>query len=264
MSFPELFGHYFQFCEIRKRSIVEGVIDLSDFSFFYPATLLPLSLFVRGNLGQLRYLKPRDIHVSKYLDVISNDKKRFYSELDSYLPVVQLPKDMDQFNPIFIKLCEMAEDVGGKNAFRYFLSELTDNIYQHSFFDNALVMAQKYVKKGQLHLSIIDDGIGIPESLRKGGLVFDSDLNSIIEAVQGASSKKDASRGKGLGTSLKMLTKGYNGSVCLISGNGGIHMSAHETKRLTLSDDFKYGGTLIAIKVPLKLKKEINVYGYVD
>ncbi len=50
----------------------------------------------------------------------------------------------------------------------------------------------------------------------------------------------------------------------MISGKGGIHSTAEETKRLSLSDDFMYEGTLIAIKVPLKLKKEVDIYGYVD
>jgi hypothetical protein len=264
MRYPELVEQYLKFCSFRMDALINGTMDLSNQSFFFPATLLPLSLFLREKIKLYKYKKPKDPNVAKYLDIIKKRQVVDRQEFVSYLPIVALPREMNRFNPVFSRICDIAGDVGGKNAFRYFLGELTDNIYQHSNFHNALVMAQKYERRGEMHITIIDDGITIPGSLNGSGLFFGNDLDSITEAIQGASAKGDRGRGMGLGSSIKVLTKGYRGRVCVISRQGGIHFSEKEQRKLSLSEDFMYNGTLIAIVVPLRLNKEVDIYGFAD
>ncbi len=91
----------------------------------------------------------------------------------TYLPVVGLPRRERDSQSILDRIYELGGDIGGKDAFRYLLGELTDNIYQHSMFENALIMAQQYQKMSELHLCIIDDGITIGGSLRQAGMILD-------------------------------------------------------------------------------------------
>ena len=135
----------------------------------------------------------------------------------TYLPVVGLPRLERDSQSILDRVYKLGGDIGGKDAFRYLVGELTDNIYQHSMFKNALIMAQQYPKMSELHLCIIDDGITIGGSLRRTGMILD-DHQAIIDALQGVSSKKDTERGMGLGTSLKLMTEGYKGRMLVVSG----------------------------------------------
>ena len=180
----------------------------------------------------------------------------------TYLPVVGIPRLERDSQSILNRIYELGGDIGGKDAFRYLVGELTDNIYQHSMFENALVMAQQYRKMSELHLCIIDDGITIGGSLRRTGMILD-DYQAIVDALQGVSSKKNTERGMGLGTSLKLMTEGYKGRMLVVSGKGAIHFGKGAPVGYNLSEMFKYEGTLISMVIPF-IEMEVDVYAYAE
>jgi len=75
-----------------------------------------------------------------------------YSPGRSYIPIALLPRNginaNEAVNPIF-KFHSNGEKYGGEGAFKYFIWELVNNIYEHSEFTESMVMAQRYEKKDQ-------------------------------------------------------------------------------------------------------------------
>lgn len=247
-----------EYTDIRDKAVKAGNVDLENVRFLTPTTLLPLSIYLRRAMRSLTLIPPPNPNVESYLWCMMKDHGIDTLNGSTYLPVVSLPKDEDLSQPIMKKAYDLAGDPGGKNAFRYLVGELVDNIYQHSRFDMALVMAQQYRKSGVMHLCIIDDGITIAGSLLESGMVLD-DEQAIIDALEGASSKKEQERGRGLGTTLSLTLKGYHGCMLVVSGRGAIYCDGENDLRYRLSDRNKYEGTLISMIIPLTTE-EVDLY----
>ncbi|MDD1772883.1 MAG: ATP-binding protein [Methanomassiliicoccales archaeon] len=250
------------FVDIREKASKTGRIDLSAIGFFTPSNLLPILIFIRKAPPGIPIVPPDDPNVNSYLWYMQSDLGAENRNKQNYLPVVSLPKVESECAPILNKIYDLGENAGGKNAFRYLIGELVDNIYQHSLFKNALIMVQKYPRNEEMHLCIIDDGITIRGSLANAGMILDDD-QAIIDAIQGASSKNDDERGKGLGSSMKLLTEGYRGNVLILSGGGAVHYDEEGAMRYLLSDMYKYEGTMISMIIPLTTA-EVNVFDYAD
>lgn len=253
---------YLVYAKVREQVFDTGDMDLGSVKFLTPTTLLPLSITVRKSHGTFRMIPPPDPNVQDYLEFMMDNYGIARLNKQTYLPIVGLPENEVDSQPILKKIYQLGGDIGGKNAFRYLVGELVDNIYQHSSFKNALVMAQKYQRKDVMQLCIIDDGITIAGSLRLAGIDLEDD-QAIVDALQGASSKKDRERGKGLGTSLKLMMEGYRGKMLVVSGRGAVHYQEGNPIKYRLSDKFKYEGTLISMVIPL-IDKEVNVYDYAN
>jgi hypothetical protein len=255
-------NQYLRFAKLREQTHSTGCLDLSSIKFLYPTTLLPLSLAMKKSFKGLAYVPPHDPNVQSYLHLMELGAGFDSLNKQTYLPVVSLPRREQDSHSILDRIYQLGGDIGGKDAFRYLVGELTDNIYQHSMFENALIMAQQYRKMSELHLCIIDDGITIGGSLRQAGMILD-DFQAIVDAFQGVSSKKDTERGMGLGTSLRLMTEGYKGRMLVVSGKGAIHFGKGAPIGYNLSDMFKYEGTLINMVIPF-IETEVDVYAYAE
>ncbi len=252
---------YLEFAEIRTQASINGCLDLSSKTFLYPTTLLPLLLSIRKSGQRQRYAPPQSPAVRSYIDIMNRDGRLETLNSQNSLPVVALPKSKLDCQKVLDRVYELGGDVGGKDAFRLLVGELVDNIYQHSMCDNAMVMAQKYQGSDELHLCIIDDGITIAGSLRRASLALD-DYEAVVGALQGVSAKRNGDRGRGLGSSVRMMTEGYGGKMLVVSGGGGIRIGGGPPVGYKLSENFKYEGTLISMAVPL-VKTEVEWYAYV-
>jgi hypothetical protein len=258
----ELVSDYLKFTDLRSTAQSTKSIDLKSFRFFTPTALLPLSIMLKkGSVGGQYDIKiPSNPDVAHYLELMTKEESVDALNRSTYLPVVSMPKDESRGQPILRKIFQLSGDPGGRNSFRYLVGELVDNIYQHSRFENGLVMAQQYPKKRTMHMCIIDDGITIAGSLREAGLTLDDD-QAIVDALQGTSSKKDHERGRGLGTAFGLTILGYGGCMLVVSGRGALYRGPDRQQRFQLSDRYKYEGTLISITIPLT-NKEVDLYEY--
>ncbi|MEA1907478.1 MAG: ATP-binding protein [Euryarchaeota archaeon] len=259
---PEIVHEYMKFCRIREKSKTTNIIDLSSFSWFYPTSLLPLANFLRDNMRSMGYISPPD-NVSNYISIIM---ERSFLEGSTYIPITNLPKNGSQIKDILNNLrtiYDNGEDYGGANCFNYLIGELIDNVYEHSEFSTARVMAQKYINKRFVEISILDDGISIPGCFEKHDAHFSDDCIAIASAINGKSTKDDG-RGFGLGSSVKLYVDGLCGELLLVSRNGALYKNRDKELKYNTGNAYQLHGTLISIRVPYPVLQIDNIYDYID
>lgn len=186
-SFNEMVSSYLDFCKRRQKCQNTSTLDLTDCEWFYPTALLPLGNFLKEKRDSINYSPPSSSDVENYFSLMINEEIAS-GEGDTYIPIVSLPTDPHQANSTLERIFRLqnSKDYGGENSFKYVVSELTDNIYQHSQFTNAFIMAQKYPKKGFTEVCFFDNGISIPGNFERNGMVF-KDPIAISEAINGLS-----------------------------------------------------------------------------
>lgn len=261
---PEILNDYLLFCSYRQKCSKSKVLNLRDCKWIYPTTLLPLSIFIKENKDQFEYQAPLDHNLSNYINVATGELSAEFSEIKPHIPLVVLPKDQKQSSAILEYIFQFnhnGDEYGGENAFKYLIEELVDNIYEHSQFTHALVMAQKYEKKNFVEISFFDDGISIPGSFENQGMKFE-DQQAIVKAVNGLSTKSEE-RGYGLNSNLKIFTQGLGGEILIVSRSGALHVSKKLQRLYNLRDINKLNGTLISIRIPYPTTKfDIFQEGY--
>lgn len=261
-ALPVVLQEYLKFCKIRKNAVDTKIIDLSPYTWFYPSSMLPLCNLLKNNRGSIAVISPHE-GVTNYISVTMGTS---YGA-STYIPITYLPTEQKEVSDVIAQLQKWHNNgiyYGGINAFNFLIGELIDNIYQHSEFANASVMAQRYERKGFTEISIFDDGISIPTCFENHGLYSTHDANAIQKAINGLSTK-DKSRGFGLNTSINLYVNGVGGSLLLVSRNGAFYMendNHNDEKLYNLSSEYVLDGTLITFRIPYPVK-EVNIYDYV-
>ncbi len=249
---PELLGEYLQSCIYAENFNETQKLDLQELGFIFPTTLLPLSDLIINNPD--KYIPPSNYSVSNYISTIISG-----SGSNTYVPINQLPTDENDRNKALQAIFRLQGTdpnlFGGVSFFNLLISELIDNIFEHSECTTAKIAAQKYQQKGYADFCIFDNGITIPAKLKKHGYEFDNQGISIAKAVNGLSTK-DKDRGFGLQTSVKLSVDGLKGEVSIISGQGAVHFQPNNSNMYNLGDRWKLNGTLISLRLPLVSEKK--------
>ena len=100
------------------------------------------------------------------------------------------------------------------------LSELFNNIKDHTRFDIGSIFVQHYPQEKRINLSLADFGVGIPEKVR--GVVSGlTDAEAVVRAVQEGFTTKSTPGNAGLGLDILLKTVvGMNsGEVTIYSGH---------------------------------------------
>jgi len=260
MAYPDLVSEYIEFVNYKSAFEKSGNLDLSGIKFIFPTTLLPLSEMIINN--KEKYIPPTSHAPSNYISTIIESSSSNLSK--TYMPIVALPENFEEVETYLKKIFEMQRnpnDFGGESAFKYVVSELVDNIYQHSRFTRALIMGQRYDYKGFIDLSFYDNGITIPQTFKEKGFSHEASL-AIREALNGVSTK-DENRGFGLRTSLDLFRRGLKAQFFIVSGNGAVHCDSKGDSLYRLTDAAGLHGTLITVRIP-KDAPAINIYDYVE
>ncbi|MBM4241710.1 MAG: ATP-binding protein [Euryarchaeota archaeon] len=252
---PELVNNFSKFCEIRANHNGSEYLDLTHHKFFYPTTLLPTLGFIIENSLKVR-VNP---NVHGYVSIILNPSKR---RKKSYVPFRELTPDdksaRDQILQEILKLTD--ESYGGIEALDYLVYELTNNIYEHSEFERAFIMAQKYPKKNFIEICFFDNGISIPGNFLRHEIHYENDADAIDKAVNGISTKDEfRHRGWGINTIVNIFTKGANGEIFIASRNGAIYISSNDPLLYKLGDKYRIDGTLISLRIP---RGYVNISSY--
>ncbi|GEM_PF-347705 len=263
MSNSKLLDSYLQYRAYVGRYKINGKLDLSGIGWAFPSLLLLLRGFIHESRGKVEVILPENKSVRKYVSLML-DESTFEKSGETYCPFVELPRQKVNAERILQKLYAVrghGDDLGGEAAFKYILGELTDNIYEHSQFTTAFVMAKRYPKLGFAEICFFDNGLTIPGCLEKHEVQFASDAEAIGKALNGLSTK-GKERGYGLSTSLSIATKPpLKGDALIISRRGGIEIYAGKQQAYELPDPFQ--GTFVAIQIPLP-SKAVNIYDYVS
>lgn len=110
-------------------------------------------------------------------------------------------------------------------AISYLLSELTDNIVEHSKHEFGYLAFQYYRENGFMDICLADRGLGLLGSYQNyfGERDFShiTDHRTAVDsAIKGRSTKHLAEdRGFGIATSRKILTQGLGGTFVYLTGN---------------------------------------------
>ncbi|MFA0834249.1 MAG: ATP-binding protein [Methanobacterium formicicum] len=258
---PELVDNFVKFCSIRsehnKRRNPERILDLTDHNFFYPTTLLPtLEFRDKNSLSVL--LNPRTHGYVRTILYPSKWPNKTYVPFRVLRPFERSGKEKI-LEEIF-KL--MDHSYGGKMALDLLLYEFTDNIYEHSEFSRAFIMAQKYPKKEFTEICFYDNGISIPGNFSKYGIDYTNDQDAVKKAIEGTSTKDEfAERGWGINRLVEMFIKEANGEIFIASRNGGVYVDKNKPRLYKLGNTYKIHGTLLSLRIS---KSDIDIYPYIE
>jgi hypothetical protein len=198
---------YVDFCHIRSSHTNESPLNLLDYNFLYPTTILPIMGYMIEN--SVRAIARQDVqgYLSTILPHLVANKP--YIPSRTYALRKLIPGDSDLIKKTTEEVIDLADSsYGGNNAVWYLLTELGNNIDNHSNFNNAFMMAQKYPKKGFTEFCAYDDGISIPGNFQNHGIEFTNDSEAIKLAMNGTSTKyEDDGRGWGINSLIQNLQK---------------------------------------------------------
>jgi hypothetical protein len=240
---PQLLKEYAEFCDIREeKERQSNIINFHDEIDFHPVKLLPLC------------------------DFLATTNKDLVFDHISLSPIAIIPRDQQQADATFEYICKLHKNdqnaCGGIETFKYVMSELIDNIYEHSNFTRAFAMIKKHRSEDFVDVCIFDNGITIPKGMFQYGFRFAFHSESIIEAINGLSTKIEPGRGTGLGSTIRILLEGLDSQIFLVSGKGAVYLDKYSRIRYNLTHKMKLDGTLIGMRVPYP-SPVINIYNYI-
>ncbi|MCK9163938.1 MAG: hypothetical protein M0O93_06300 [Bacteroidales bacterium] len=151
-------------------------------------------------------------------------------------------------------------------AFVSSLEEIYFNVCDHSKSRKNAYSYIHYKEDGKyIQVAVCDFGIGIPTSLRNGGLVYSNDKeyleNSITRGVTCQSSTHN--KGFGLDNIISILQgKAYIRIVsnkALLISDGTLNEETKKFNTKTFDLDFYFSGTLIYIDIPIETFEDIEI-----
>lgn len=251
--------------------------DLNGYNWSPPALSTLLTSFIVenniaiNNIPNNQYLNT--IFFSKGIDLYDVDFD-FYSN-KNYVPVVKIPTESDEkkrnefLSKLLNKITEICNlDNNYKSAFKYIISEFTDNLIEHSCSKYGYLSFQKYPAKGYVDLCLCDTGIGFLKSyLNYNGNKDYSHINSDIEALEavmkGDSTKHQEERGFGIRTSVKMIVEGLCGQIIIGSEST---LSVNGKNSISIQNmNWKHKGMFLVARIPInKFNENFNFYDFLE
>ena len=152
-------------------------------------------------------------------------------------------------NLLDICLIKLGSPDGLINALGLAIDEIISNIEDHSGAKFGWINAQYYPNLKYLDMCIVDTGITINGKYKKVGMIFENDSDALKKALEGESSKPEKIRGSGLPTFTKMITKGLEGEMVIISGNAIVYANKNSDP-IVQKLSVRWGGTIVALRIP--------------
>lgn len=257
------------------------IINLTNIRFVQPTFILALAA-LSDRLGEkgssLTINQPVEGLCSSYLNKIKFPVGIKPDKLDSwesklkkykyktYLPIINFPTDKSEVNTnvrerLFSQLNLLIKnrlnlEPDFENAVSYLISEICDNIIEHSGDERGWLMVQYYPNTLYLDICIIDTGKTILGSyLDNGRDDIKDDTTAIEKALQGISTKS-IERGTGLRTSRAISMDGLEGDFVLYSGH-----ALYYRKRITYLP-IRWSGTFVAIRIKSRVPN-FSIYNFI-
>lgn len=172
-----------------------------------------------------------------------------------FLPITNIESEASVFESA-VNLANIAIDNNSfleksRNDILIVLNELLGNCYHHSEREGfyGLACAQNWKKSNTIQISIIDDGIGIRESLRQNPELSEliSNNNACEIASRFGITSKPEKGHAGYGLALaRELTKHNKGNFILISGSEGF--AEYDNKPISFDLKHSWKGTMLIIE----------------
>lgn len=255
-------------------------INLSEIKFIHPLFALALSSLIshlqdKGNESIID--SPNSTACTKYLDLINfpdglrpdetiNWKKVLNKYRGrNYMPIVNFSTLRDSknsyiTNQVLSKINWLIKenlqlDAPYESAVGYLISEITDNIIEHSGVERGWLLTQYYPTTEYLDICIIDTGKSLLGSYKDAGQEIYTDENAIDNALKGISTKSP-DRGTGIPTSRSISKGGLEGDFALFSGRSLFYNDN------IINLHVSWPGTFVAMRIK-KSVEGFNFYSHV-
>lgn len=271
--------------EVDSSEDPDLTIDFSNTRFVSPVFVLSLIVYLHSCDKSVSI-----VNTNNYLDTIGIEKfgiradlmrmTQFKAFLESfskktYIPIIAFPTDSNNdkkeaISSVVEKMIVSQSNIAPNVAvgIKYMISEILDNITEHSESPIGYIFAQAYPQKGYLDICIADQGIGLLGSYMKvpGNEIID-DMEAMKAANRRISSKnrpEAESRGYGIWTSKRMLVEGLGGQYLMVSGNSFYHKGLNFERFICLPKGFLWNGTLAAFRIPTNHITTFNYINYIE
>lgn len=282
------FNHLFSIMHQMDSTEVEDVEwDFSETESLNPFFLLPLVVY-KSKCGRTVQYTHLSSYVKSYFDAIHFfDLLEAENEVDfsayigkyaqkRYIPMIKFPalkcKDTIKNNILSAigKILKIQLNIKGEiySALDYMLTELIDNITEHSESEHGYIFAQYYPKDKYIDICIIDTGITILGSYVKIGREdIGTDVDAIKNASIGVSTKnlpEAENRGYGIVTSKKMLTEGLGGQFFVFSGGAFYRKDSENDSIVGLPANIKWDGTVVLLRIPYSENSDFKYTNFLE
>lgn len=266
------------------------VWDFREVTFLHPFFLAPLAFFRHQADIDIR-CENITLQMQSYLNGIHFDRILHFENATretaehvmaqyadhNYIPLCSFSMtddNKDAFCSIARNIIVRQTHVGAAvtTPISYFLSELIDNIYEHSCSPNGYLFSQYLEREQCINLCIADNGITIPGNYKQANLYQQEIDNDPAEALrlanEGRSTKnrpETENRGYGISTSKRMLVEGLGGSFFMLSGSAFHQYERHSLNYYAnISRFFHWNGTLILLRIPVNAPEGFNYINYLE
>lgn len=174
---------------IAETEAADAVLwDFADVTFLHPFFLAPLAIYKNTSGKDIKCINI-SLRIQAYLNSICFDRMLFFDHEKredveavmqkytnkTYLPLCSFAMtnaNKDAFGSIMKAILMKQTNIGqkGNSSLSYLISELLDNIYEHSQSPYGYLFSQYSKKGGVINLCIADTGISIAGSFEKAGL----------------------------------------------------------------------------------------------
>ena len=242
-------------------------IDMSKINWIMPTSIILVSSCIKSfkdNKCEVKIKFPDNKNTANYLKTLSFPGGNAEGVLgETYTTIINFEKNPQEAANTAIKLLKkIFPEIASGSPLSYLVSELIDNIEEHSEYKNGFVLGQYYKKKNVIDVCIYDDGISIPTCFAKNNVPFNQGKTATEMAFEGVSTKEEeGGRGYGLRSSSRIVTDGLNGDFLLFSGEGILHINPSGTKNFYKLENTHIPGTLINLRYHVP-EKNVDITPY--
>ena len=286
-----VFNHIFSIMyQTEQTDTSDGKKVIWDFSqchSLHPVFLSALSILKQG-YGDIVSMRDIDPEISDYLNSvyfhsplviypIENDESIWQKYDDkSYLPICSFcPYDSSS-----VKVQELVQttikhqlpkESKLHGVLSLILSELIDNITEHSNSNQGFVFCHTYPSDKTLYVIISDTGRSIFASYasdeRYSSSLTNRESSGLLLALSGKSTKdrpENENRGYGISRSRRLIVNGLGGEFYILSGSAFVRYDSNGESVADLPQDYRWNGTLILLKIPTGITNDFDIYQYIS
>ncbi|MGK7371021.1 MAG: hypothetical protein ACNS64_12475 [Candidatus Halalkalibacterium sp. M3_1C_030] len=257
-----------------------GECHFSTIDFIHPISILPIASYTFDHNITIK-------NANSYLDSIEFPEGKNTSEFSrigkTYFPITKadlrtadrderekkLRLLSDQYPRLLRRNIDDQEFLNrvGNNVFYLLISEMVDNIMEHSEAALAYIFSQFWPGNDSCEICLLDNGIGIYQSLDNAGRDVDNDIDAVKKVIKHHLSAKDEfgsqKRGTGIKNTINLLSNDeLNGYFCVISGRAGYYIDNSGRNHFINLTDVSWNGTIVGMGFQ-KPSKQVNIYEYI-
>lgn len=227
--------------KIKNKENLERTLDI----------ILPLLYFMKDS----ELISEEEFHILIRNKRLKIKELKYYKFDDFY----NVSDEIEEYLSTFIdeSITLLPPDIDYQSVY-FLLYEILINVYKHSKFDDAYL--QIIIHSENIDICIFDNGIGIQGSFKESSIDSKNDYEAIFDAINGKTTDKEkfVIHGRGLNSTVRLTTLGFDGEVLIASGKGACEITKEGAEPYL--NDNAIIGTFVILRI--KNKKINNIYEY--